>query len=79
MQAGNVTFNYDSDPVCPLRPTPRAEFSITTLLGTGQTLFSNVAPGTSRRSAHAAPRGLGLREPDLLGPERHDPRLHGVR
>ena len=43
---GNATFNYDSDPVLPARPTPRATSSITTLLGTGQALFSNVAPGT---------------------------------
>ena len=76
---GNATFNYDSDPMLPAPANAQGEFSITTLLGTGQALFSNVAPGTYAVDELMPPRGLGLHEPDLLGPERHDRRLHGVR
>ena len=45
----------------------QGKFSITTLLGTGQAL-RHVAPGTYAVDELMPPRGLGIHEPDLLGP-----------
>ena len=43
---GDGTFTYDSEPVLPAPSNDEGEFSIATAGGTGQALFSNLAPGT---------------------------------
>ena len=77
---GNGTFNYDSDPVLPAPANALGEFSITTLRGTGQALFSNVAPGTyAVDELMPPPAGWDFTSLTCSDQTAHDRRLHGVR